>query len=129
MDWALTPREQDEYGLKRQELLHTANESGYNVAAEMLGESSEAGRSKIRQALGGFLRDSEEVTMWDNLMKKKMSAMTTDIIKETIKGQRKQFPLNNLTLMTSSGAKGSLVNVSQICCLLGLFTRIIFAAF
>lgn len=34
-------------------------------------------------------------------------------------GQRKPFPHNCLSLMTVSGAKGSLVNFSQISCLLG----------
>jgi len=35
------------------------------------------------------------------------------------KGQVKKFPANNLTMMTTSGAKGSIVNASQISCLLG----------
>jgi DNA-directed RNA polymerase I subunit RPA1 len=35
-------------------------------------------------------------------------------------GQMKPFPSNNLALMTVSGAKGGLVNFSQISCLLGL---------
>ena len=35
------------------------------------------------------------------------------------KGQIKPFPHNNLSLMTVTGAKGSLVNFSQISCLLG----------
>lgn len=34
-------------------------------------------------------------------------------------GQRKRFPLNCMSLMTSTGAKGSIVNFSQISCLLG----------
>ena len=34
-------------------------------------------------------------------------------------GQRTTFPINNLSLMTVSGAKGSMVNFSQISCLLG----------
>ena len=35
------------------------------------------------------------------------------------KGQVKPFPHNCLSLMTVTGAKGSLVNFSQISCLLG----------
>ncbi len=39
------------------------------------------------------------------------------------KGQVKAFPGNCLSLMTISGAKGSLVNFSQISCLLGQQAR------
>lgn len=49
-----------------------------------------------------------------------ITSMTSEVIKGCIpKGQVKQFPWNNLTLMTTSGAKGSIVNSSQISCLLG----------
>lgn len=111
----------NEFDSVRQGLLRKANNSGYEVASEFLGYSStdKVDRPEVRQGLGQAVRDPDEATTWDNLMKKQMSSMTTDIIKETMKGQVKKFPWNNLTLMTTSGAKGSMVNVSQICCLLG----------
>lgn len=116
---------QNEFDSVRQGLLRKANNSGYEVASEFLGYSStdKVDRPEVRQGLGQAVRDPDEATTWDNLMKKQMSSMTTDIIKETMKGQVKKFPWNNLTLMTTSGAKGSMVNVSQICCLLGTHTH------
>jgi DNA-directed RNA polymerase I subunit RPA1 len=117
---------QNEFDSVRQGLLRKANNSGYEVASEFLGYSStdKVDRPEVRQGLGQAVRDPDEATTWDNLMKKQMSSMTTDIIKETMKGQVKKFPWNNLTLMTTSGAKGSMVNVSQICCLLGTHTQL-----
>lgn len=38
-------------------------------------------------------------------------------------GQVKPFPKNCMALMTATGAKGSIVNFSQICCLLGQQVR------
>ncbi|KAL0488349.1 DNA-directed RNA polymerase I subunit RPA1 [Acrasis kona] len=56
----------------------------------------------------------------DAQVKSTLNKTTSSIIKDGIpNGQVKQFPKNFLTLMTESGAKGSLVNASQISCLLG----------
>lgn len=49
-----------------------------------------------------------------------MHALSSEVIKICLPhGQAKAFPLNCLSLMTITGAKGSLVNFSQISCLLG----------
>jgi DNA-directed RNA polymerase I subunit RPA1 len=49
-----------------------------------------------------------------------MSAETSAIVKKCLPGgQMKSFPMNFFSLMTNSGAKGSLVNFTQISCLLG----------
>lgn len=119
---------QNTYDSIRQGLLKKANNSGYDVAADYLGYSKgdKVERPEIRQNLGQALSDPDEATVWDNMMKRQMSSSTTDIIKETMKGQIKKFPWNNLTLMTTSGAKGSMVNVSQICALLGMAVRAVF---
>ncbi|KAJ3423767.1 intein-containing DNA-directed RNA polymerase i subunit rpa1 precursor [Anaeramoeba flamelloides] len=56
----------------------------------------------------------------DSVMKTSVNEKTSKIIKTCIpNGQLKTFPSNNLSLMTISGAKGSVVNFSQISCLLG----------
>ncbi|KAG2439375.1 hypothetical protein HXX76_004732 [Chlamydomonas incerta] len=49
-----------------------------------------------------------------------MHALSSEVIKVCLPGgQAKAFPHNCLSLMTITGAKGSLVNFSQISCLLG----------
>ncbi|GLC72049.1 hypothetical protein PLESTF_001198600 [Pleodorina starrii] len=49
-----------------------------------------------------------------------MHALSSEVIKVCLPtGQAKSFPSNCLSLMTITGAKGSLVNFSQISCLLG----------
>jgi len=49
-----------------------------------------------------------------------MHPLASDVVRACLpRGQRKPFPGNCFSLMTVSGAKGSLVNFSQIACLLG----------
>ncbi|GFH32956.1 DNA-directed RNA polymerase subunit, partial [Haematococcus lacustris] len=49
-----------------------------------------------------------------------MHPLSSEVVKACLpSGQVKSFPTNCLSLMTISGAKGSLVNFSQISCLLG----------
>lgn len=49
-----------------------------------------------------------------------MHPLSSEVIRACIpSGQVKPFPANCMSLMTVSGAKGSLVNFSQIACLLG----------
>ncbi|KAL9656988.1 hypothetical protein ABK040_007076 [Willaertia magna] len=57
----------------------------------------------------------------DSTVKKSINTYTTKAISQSIPlGQLKAFPLNMLSLMTESGAKGSMVNSSQIAVCLGL---------
>jgi DNA-directed RNA polymerase I subunit RPA1 len=54
------------------------------------------------------------------MMRGALSPTTTKIIQKCLPaGQFKSFPWNCMSVMTLSGAKGSLVNFSQISCLLG----------
>jgi DNA-directed RNA polymerase I subunit RPA1 len=56
----------------------------------------------------------------DSVMRGALSPTTSTIIKKCLPGgQIKPFPWNCMSVMTLSGAKGSLVNFSQISCLLG----------
>jgi len=67
-----------------------------------------------------LLAGERESEVLDGMMKSGMHETTSRIIGACLPdGQRKLFPLNNLSLMTVSGAKGSVVNFSQISCLLG----------
>lgn len=49
-----------------------------------------------------------------------MSAATSEVLKVCIPaGLFKKFPKNNIATMCLTGAKGGLVNMTQITCLLG----------
>jgi DNA-directed RNA polymerase I subunit RPA1 len=60
----------------------------------------------------------EAMAKLDSTVKSKLAPITSQVIKECLVNE-KPFPWNNFGLMTVSGAKGSIVNFSQICCLLG----------
>jgi len=67
-----------------------------------------------------LLRDTAQTAKLDGIMKKVTHQHTSEVIARCLpSGQLKAFPHNNLSLMCVSGAKGSMVNFSQISCLLG----------
>ncbi|KAJ3615707.1 hypothetical protein Zmor_012367 [Zophobas morio] len=73
-----------------------------------------------REVLQEIYRSSEKMAALDAAMKSSLNKLTSDVISKCLPvGQRKSFPANNLSLMISTGAKGSSVNLSQISCLLG----------
>jgi len=56
----------------------------------------------------------------DNIMQGKMNDATSSVLKEIIpSGLVKKFPANNLSAMVLTGAKGGIVNQTQISALLG----------
>jgi len=74
----------------------------------------------LQAALEEKLKTDEDSAALDGKMKSATHAVTSAIINKSIPtNQVKLFPHNNLSLMTTSGAKGSTVNFSQISCLLG----------
>jgi len=76
----------------------------------------------VRAALSDRYRANRETAGVAHDMKASstMHPLSSDVIKACLpKGQQKAFPHNCLSLMTITGAKGSLVNFSQISCLLG----------
>eukprot|EP00899_Mesostigma_viride_P013846 jgi/Mesvir1/22462/Mv18493-RA.1 len=78
-------------------------------------------RVQLQTALGAHLRSRKEsAPKLDMRMSSQFSKVTSEVIKTCIPGgQAKPFPRNMLSMMTVSGAKGSLVNFSQISALLG----------
>ncbi|ELP88260.1 DNA-directed RNA polymerase I subunit RPA1, putative [Entamoeba invadens IP1] len=114
-DCMLTP----EFDAKRTELLNKANEVSRAATAKHFGLT---GRSKfdIDVAFSNARRRVESAKDLDNAVKSEVNDCTSLVIKECIpNGQLKAFPWNCLALMTTTGAKGSKVNHSQITCLLG----------
>eukprot|EP01125_Pyxidicula_operculata_P014325 TRINITY_DN4767_c0_g7_i1.p1 TRINITY_DN4767_c0_g7~~TRINITY_DN4767_c0_g7_i1.p1 ORF type:complete len:1661 (+),score=497.86 TRINITY_DN4767_c0_g7_i1:111-5093(+) len=71
--------------------------------------------NKLKQSL---LSNPKQAANYDSFMIGKAGKYTSkviDVSSNSIKG----FPRNNFTLMTTTGAKGSKVNYSQVSCLLG----------
>ena len=78
----------------------------------------------VRNALETKFNSSEDVNKLDveldNTMKSKMNKATENIINGCVPdGLVKRFPRNSISAMVLTGAKGGLVNMTQICCLLG----------
>mmetsp|Transcript_31560 Transcript_31560/g.30873 ORF Transcript_31560/g.30873 Transcript_31560/m.30873 type:complete len:83 (+) Transcript_31560:321-569(+) len=56
----------------------------------------------------------------DNLMKSKVNNTTSQVLKVCIpQGLYRRFPKNNISSMVLTGAKGGIVNMTQITCMLG----------
>nr|AOE43238.1 RNA polymerase I [Cavenderia deminutiva] len=103
----------------RIEQLAKADGEGYDVAAKFAGQTK-YDRLSTSSAMARQLREEREVARLDGMLKKALNQYTSKIIDTLIPGgQRKPFPDNNFSLMTVSGAKGSVVNFSQVSCLLG----------
>jgi DNA-directed RNA polymerase I subunit RPA1 len=78
----------------------------------------------IRRAVETKFNSSEDAgkldAEYDNVMKSKMNDATGKVLKTCVpEGLMKRFPKNNISAMVLTGAKGGLVNMTQICCLLG----------
>ena len=77
-------------------------------------------RKAVLAALPHFLHEEKGRKMLDDRVSKAMSGVTSGVIDAILPaGQLVAFPENNFEMMTATGAKGSKVNMSQICCLLG----------
>eukprot|EP00611_Tribonema_gayanum_P024980 TRINITY_DN5599_c0_g1_i6.p1 TRINITY_DN5599_c0_g1~~TRINITY_DN5599_c0_g1_i6.p1 ORF type:complete len:1786 (-),score=636.59 TRINITY_DN5599_c0_g1_i6:85-4983(-) len=76
-------------------------------------------RAKTAEMLAGNDMASQAGAL-DGFMMSELSGVASDIIKACLPGgQEKPFPLNNFSLMVLTGAKGSMVNHSQVSCGLG----------
>ncbi|KYR02194.1 RNA polymerase I [Tieghemostelium lacteum] len=103
----------------RLESLKKANEEGYQVAAKFA-DLKTYNYEDAKKHMAKALQSEREVAKLDGMLKKALNTYTSKIIDTLIPGgQMKPFPKNNFSLMTVSGAKGSVVNFSQVSCLLG----------
>lgn len=79
-----------------------------------------AGEDDPTGALERVIRDEDLTRGLDGAMKVAMNGVTSKVIEATLPhGQMLAFPANNMSLMTLTGAKGSMVNFSQISGCLG----------
>ena len=108
----------------RRKIIEKATKKGIAAHSEFVGVKKAKGDedpSIVMEKLQKVIREDEDGgAKLDGAIKGVMNEMTSKIINACIPvGQVKPFPYNCMSLMTLSGAKGSLVNFSQISCLLG----------
>ncbi|KXZ53087.1 hypothetical protein GPECTOR_8g79 [Gonium pectorale] len=127
---------------RRAALLATAEARAVQASSELLGDRSPAGAGlpapvladpsglarellrheiKVSAALSERYRANRDTGKAHDMKGSgAMHGLSSEVIKVCLPGgQAKAFPVNCLSLMTITGAKGSLVNFSQISCLLG----------
>ena len=76
--------------------------------------------TELEQGMEQVLRHDELLRGLDSAMKGAMNKVTSEVIRTCLPdGQLRPFPYNNMALMTQTGAKGSIVNFSQISGCLG----------
>eukprot|EP01119_Soliformovum_irregulare_P000993 TRINITY_DN10740_c0_g1_i1.p1 TRINITY_DN10740_c0_g1~~TRINITY_DN10740_c0_g1_i1.p1 ORF type:complete len:1661 (-),score=520.05 TRINITY_DN10740_c0_g1_i1:41-4441(-) len=105
---------------KRNKTLSQVEDMGLAAASKFSGVASETQTPELHEKMAELLREEAGVAQLDSLVKGAMLGVNSDVTNMSIPfGIQKKFPANNMSLMTSSGAKGGLVNFSQISCLLG----------
>lgn len=112
----------------RKNYLDKDTKYGLSVAAQFTQtlKEGEANMDQLAQAREGEilsklrtrLHDPEEFAAFDALMIARASKATSAVL-DMCQTVHKPFPVNNFVMMTTSGAKGSQVNFSQVACLLG----------
>ncbi|KAJ3341934.1 hypothetical protein HDU93_003755 [Gonapodya sp. JEL0774] len=116
----------------RKKLFKQVEEKGLQVVKEFVGLTDKHGnaittynspdeeKAELKRRLEGVLRSDERMAALDGAMKSATNQITSKVIGATVPGHLlREFPHNNMQVMTVGGAKGSGVNVSQISCLLG----------
>jgi DNA-directed RNA polymerase I subunit RPA1 len=120
-DLLLTPAADAE----RSALIAKADETGQAAARGFLGATAPneaAARQEMREVVRARLHKAGETggAELDGAMKSKLMPLASDIAAACLPGgQQIPFPRNQFALMTSTGAKGSGVNFSQISAMLG----------
>ncbi len=96
---------------------NTATQTAHNFVKTALAAKTE---EDLQIGLERIIRDEDLTRGLDGAMKVAMNGVTSQVIEATLpQGQQLRFPNNNMSLMTLTGAKGSMVNFSQISGCLG----------
>ena len=107
----------------RNSALSEADTVGTQVAAKYVSLENEAPNARdpeLLSRLESVIRDDEKLARLDALVGNRNRELTSNVSKNCVpSGLYKDFPRNQMQLMTSSGAKGSGVNANQISCNLG----------
>lgn len=101
---------------KRQQELKAAKQLGQEVASKYASVGhDEHGQSKLSNALEEVFKDPLKQAELDQVMNVRSSELSSAVTKACFPdGLVKQFPKNQMQIMTSSGAKGSIVNANLI---------------
>ncbi|CDH49468.1 dna-directed rna polymerase i complex largesubunit nuc1 [Lichtheimia corymbifera JMRC:FSU:9682] len=111
----------------RRDLLDNGQGLGREAHLEYLGltesaktASKESLEKEFNLRMAEVARDDNKLAGLDNAMKSKVNKLTSSITEKCLpNGLVRQFPANDMQMMTVSGAKGSNVNAAQISCMLG----------
>ncbi|KAL7035470.1 hypothetical protein ACKWTF_008392 [Chironomus riparius] len=106
---------------KRREIIENSRNIGKSVTCQVLNVPENITNEDLAEKLEeAYANDPKFRTQLDRKYKSALDSYTNDINKTCLpNGLICKFPLNNLQLMVTSGAKGSTVNTMQISCLLG----------
>ena len=107
---------------QRKEKLRAVETIGLQVAAKYvtLDPVPDASDEELRSRLQEVLRDEEKQAGLDLVYNSRTSILSSEITSSCLlPGLRKKFPQNQMQSMTTSGAKGTLVNANFISCNLG----------
>lgn len=107
---------------RRKEKLRAVEIIGLQVAAKYvkLDPVPDTSDEELRSRLQEVLRDEEKQAGLDVVYNSRTSTLSSEITSACLlTGLRKKFPQNQMQAMTTSGAKGSLVNANFISCNLG----------
>lgn len=109
----------------RSRLISETSQRGIRATLSTIGLSEKEAKTPdglidLENRLQEVLRDDMKMAALDNAYSGENSSLQTAINNQCLpSGLAKPFPWNNMQMMTSSGAKGTPVNASQISCLLG----------
>ena len=107
----------DEANARRQEIIAQSVKIGLDVVRTY---TQVEDPPALRRALNVIAKDDKALAGLDAVMKMGLRDVTSRIIDACLpSGQMIPFPFNNMSLMTNTGAKGSMVNFSQISGALG----------
>ncbi|KAI3972071.1 hypothetical protein MKX01_025639 [Papaver californicum] len=108
---------------KRTSILEKSEEIGKKVHCQFVGSADgDIDPMTLQAETEKTIRSNAEsaTTRLDRMMSSSLNGTTSQVNKELFpKGLQKPFPKNCLSLMTTTGAKGGLVNFTQISSLLG----------
>lgn len=107
---------------RRKEKLEAVDTIGLQVAAKyvMLDPIPDSADEELRSRLQQVSRDEDKQKGLDLVYNSRTSILSSEITSSCLlSGLRKKFPQNQMQAMTTSGAKGSLVNANFISCNLG----------
>ncbi|KAM0672032.1 subunit beta' of DNA-directed RNA polymerase [Ordospora colligata] len=89
--------------MARKELIRIKNAQAAEVQQKFLSENPD------------YYLHSDKISYIDSVMREEMNKVTSAIVSVSVpSGQNKCFPNNNIGLIVMTGAKGSIVNLSQI---------------